>query len=153
MPSTNTPIPAQLQVVAWPDPVVDELGFVPHHPYSELIATPSLGPASVLAWRRLAGTLNHHPGGFTLEVADFARALGLGTGQNAPVCRTLRRLTCFGLARFVDESTYAVRRRIPPATSSQLRRLTPDLQRLHTALLGRHDDERLGRTPQLRRGA
>jgi hypothetical protein len=36
MPSTNNPIPAQLAVVAWPDPVVDALGFPPHDPYSEL---------------------------------------------------------------------------------------------------------------------
>jgi hypothetical protein len=31
--------PAQLTVVAWPDPVVDALGFLPHDPYSELTGT------------------------------------------------------------------------------------------------------------------
>ena len=94
---------------------------------------------------RLAGTLIHRPDGYTLDVADFAHALGLGAGtaRNAPVCRTLRRLAIFGLARFVDESTYAVRRRIPPASSSQLRRLSSELQRIHTALLARHDADRL----------
>lgn len=115
MPGTDLPIPARLAVVAWADPVVEALGFLPQHPYSELIATPALGPSAVLAWRRLAGTLSYRPDGFTLEVAEFARALGLGagTGQHAPVCRTLRRLTIFGLARFIDDATYAVRRRIP----------------------------------------
>jgi len=152
----NTPIPAQLAVQAWTDPVVDALGFMPHHPYSELVATPTLGPSAVLAWRRLAGRLIHQPDGFTLDVGELARALGLGagTGHNAPVCRTLRRLSVFGLARFVDDSTYVVRRRIPPASSSQLRRLSPELQRVHAALLARHDAERLAaRSEPMRRGA
>ena len=52
-----------------------------------------------------------------------------------------------------DADTYAVRRRIPPASTSQLRRLSPELQRIHQALLARHDDERLARRPQpLRQG-
>ena len=156
MPSTNNPIPAQLAVVAWPDPVVDALGFPPHDPYSELVWTPTLGPSAVLAWRRMAGTLIHRPDGYTLDIADLAQALGLGAGtaQHSPICRTLRRLAVFGLARFEDESTYAVRRHIPPASYSQLRRLGPELQRLHTALLARHDTERLARRAQaVRRGA
>ena len=33
---TDTPIPAQLTIVAWPDPIVDALGFPPHDPYSEM---------------------------------------------------------------------------------------------------------------------
>ena len=36
MRTTHTPIPAQLTVVAWPDPVVDALGFLPHDPYGAL---------------------------------------------------------------------------------------------------------------------
>ena len=156
MRSTDTPIPAQLTVVAWPDPVVDALGFLPHDPYSELLWTPTLGPSAILAWRRMAGTLIHRPEGYTLDIADFAQALGLGTGtaQHAPVCRTLRRLAVFDLARFVDADTYGVRRRIPPASMSQLRRFSPELQRLHQALLHRHDSARLARQPEpLRRGA
>lgn len=39
MRSTDTPIPPQFTVVAWPDPVVDALGFLPHDPYSELLWT------------------------------------------------------------------------------------------------------------------
>jgi hypothetical protein len=150
MRTTDTPIPAQLSVVAWPDPVVDALGFLPYDPYSELVWTPTLGPSAILAWRRMAGTLIHRPDGYTLDVADFAHALGLGAGtaHHAPVCRTLRRLAVFGLARFHTADIYAVRRRIPPASTSQLRRLGPELQRIHQALLSRHDDERLARRPQ-----
>lgn len=152
---TNTPIPAQLTVVAWPDPVIDVLGFLPHDPYSELVWTPTLGPSAVLAWRRMAGMLIHRPDGYTLDVSDFGQTLGLGgTGQHSTVSRTLRRLAQFGLASFQDQDTYAVRRRIPPASGSQLRRLNPGLLRIHAALLARHDYARL--TPQpdpLRRGA
>ena len=153
--ATNTRIPAQLTVVAWPDPVVDALGFLPHDPYSELVWTPTLGPSAVLAWRRMAGTLIHRPDGYTLDIADFGQTLGLGgTGQHSTVSRTLRRLAQFGLARFQDQGTYAVRRRIPPASRSQVSRLNPELLRIHTALLARHDDARLGRQPDsLRRGA
>ncbi len=155
MSSANTPIPAQLTVVAWVDPVVDALGFPPHAAYSELVWTSVLGPSAVLAWRRAAGMLLQEPDGYTLDVVEFAQALGLGTGvgTHAPVCRTLRRLAAFGMARFVDDSTYAVRRHIPPLSTSQLRRLSPQLHRLHSALLARHDTERLERRAELRRGA
>ncbi|MDQ6782725.1 MAG: hypothetical protein M3063_04645, partial [Actinomycetota bacterium] len=139
----HTPLPAQLRIVAWPDPVIDALGFVPHDPYSELVWTPSLGPSAVLAWRRMAGTLIHRPDGFTLEVAELAHALGLGhgTAHNAPVCRTLRRLSAFALARFGEDDTYAVRRHIPPINARQVCRLSSELRRIHTVLLTRHDDE------------
>ncbi len=154
MRTPDTPIPAQLSVTAWVDPVVDSLGFPPHHPYSELVWTSTLGPSAVLSWRRLAGMLLQEPEGFTLDIGEFAQALGLGgIGHHAPVNRTLRRLAIFGMARFVDDSTYAVRRHIPPLSTSQLRRLNPQLQRLHGALLHCHDTERLERQAQLRRGA
>lgn len=154
MPATNTPIPAHLTVVAWSDPIVEALGFPPDHPYSELVWTSTLGPSGVLAWRQLARTVLANPEGFTLDVAQLAHSLGLGkTGGQAPVCRTLRRLAVFGMASFVDERTYAVRRCIPPLSSSQLRRLSPQLNRVHIALLDRHDNDRLARRAQLRRGA
>lgn len=153
----RTLLPAVLRVVPWPDPVIDRLGFPPHSPYSELVWLPTLGPASTLAYRRLAGLLQQHPEGFDLDVADFARAMGLGTGvgRDAPVSRTLRRLALFELAVFHDDSTYAVRRRIPPAPGRHLRRLSPQLQRIHIALTAGHDAERAAkeRDATLRRGA
>lgn len=103
------------------------------------------GPSSVLCWRRLASMLDQRPGGFTLEVADLAHALGLGAGiaQHSPMSRTLRRLAMFGMARFTDATTYAVRRRIPPASASQLRRMRPQLAAIHSGLLAHHDAQRL----------
>ncbi len=121
-----------------------------------VLAAPAARPWRAGGRERMAGTLIHRPDGYTLDAADLAEALGLGAGtaHHSPVCRTLRRLAVFGLARFDDESTYAVRRHIPPASYSQLRRLGPELQRLHTTLLARHDTERLARRAQaMRRGA
>ena len=137
------PLPAQLRIVAWPDPVIDRLGFPPYDPYSELVWLPTLGPASTLAYRRLGSLLEQHPQGFDLDVADFARALGLGVGagRDAALPRSLRRLARFELAVFVDEVTYAVRRRIPPAPARHLRRLSPEIRRIHTARLANHDAE------------
>ena len=45
MTSTATPIPAHLTVVAWPDPIVEALGFPPDQAYSEppAVARPSGG--------------------------------------------------------------------------------------------------------------
>ena len=43
MTSAATPIPARLTVVAWPDPILEALGFPPDHPYSELVWTLSRG--------------------------------------------------------------------------------------------------------------
>ncbi len=145
IPTPRTALPDQLQIVAWPDPVIDRLGFPPQSGYSEIVILPSLGPASTLAWRRLASMLDQRPHGLDLDVAQFARDIGLGagTGGDSILSRTMHRLVAFELARFVDPTTYAVRRRIPPASSSQLRRLSPELRRIHTALLARHDAERL----------
>ena len=74
---------------------------------------------------------------------EFAQSLGLGTGTgaHAPVSRTLRRLAGFELTCFVDDATYALRRRIPPLSGHQLRHLSADLQRIHHALLQRHQGE------------
>ena len=59
MRSTDTPIPAQLAVVAWPDPVVDALGFLPHNPYSELVWTLMSGGGPRLgAWSPQPGWSN-----------------------------------------------------------------------------------------------
>lgn len=136
-------LPTHLHVVAWPDPVIDRLGFAPQSPYTELAWTPILGPASVLAYRRIAGALQHHPDGYDFDVAELAGALGLGTGVGAhsSIARTLRRIAAFHLAVFVDDMTYAVRRRIPPLSARQVTRLSPCLARVVTGFEQRHRDE------------
>ncbi len=125
-------LPTHLHVIAWPDPVIDRLGFAPQSIYTELAWTPVLGPASVLAYRRIAGTLEHHPDGYRLDVAELAGSLGLGagTGAHSTIARTLRRIAAFGLAVFTDDSTYAIHRRIPPLSTRQSSRLSPSLARV-----------------------
>jgi hypothetical protein len=127
-------------VIAWPDPVIDRLGFAPQSTYTELAWTPILGPASVLAYRRIAGALEHHTDGYRLDIIELASSLGLGTGtgNSSPIARTLRRIAAFHLAVFVDDGTYAVRRRIPPLTARQANRLSPGLARVVTGYEQRH---------------
>ena len=139
----ETALPERLHVVAWPDAVIDRLGFPPHGPYSELCWLPRLGPSATVGYRRLAGTLAHRPDGFTVDVGELAASLGLGrgTGAQSPLARTLRRLVPFDLARCGEQRTFAVRGRIPPLPGSQLRLLSPELQRTHHALLERPQAE------------
>jgi hypothetical protein len=133
-------LPTHLQVIAWPDPVVDRLGFAPQSIYTELAWTPILGPASILAYRRIAGALEHHPDGYRLDVVELATSLGLGagTGAHSAIARTLRRIAAFHLAVFTDAGTYAIRRRIPPLTARQANRLSPSLARVVRGYEQRH---------------
>jgi len=136
-------LPARLNIVAWPDPVIDHLGLAPQGPYSEYCWLPRLGPASTLAFRRLAATLSRRPDGFEIDTVEFARSLGLGSGigAHAPVTRTLRRLVSFDLAVFTDQARFALRRRIPPLSGRHLSHLSAELQRIHGALLADHQAE------------
>lgn len=136
-------LPTHLHVIAWPDSVIDRIGFAPQSIYTELAWTPILGPASVLAYRRLAGTLEHHPDGYRLDVVELAGSLGLGTGTGAhsTIARTLRRIAAFHLAVFVDDATYAIRRRIPPLSVRQASQLSPGLARVVAGYEQRHQGD------------
>jgi hypothetical protein len=136
-------LPTHLHVIAWPDSVIDRLGFAPQSVYTELAWTPILGPASVLAYRRIAGTLEHHPDGYRLDIVELAGSLGLGsgTGAHSTIARTLRRIAAFHLAVFTDDDTYAIRRRIPPLTGRQASRLSPSLARVVAGFEQRHWDD------------
>jgi hypothetical protein len=135
-------LPTHLHVIAWPDSAIDRIGFAPQSVYTELAWTPILGPASVLAYRRIAGTLEHHPDGYRLDVVELAASLGLGigTGAHSSIARTLRRIAAFHLATFID-GTYAIRRRIPPLTGRQASRLNPRLARVVRGLEQHHRDD------------
>ena len=96
----NLPTPALLVVTALDDPVTDSLGHRPGSPYVEDVWLGVLGPTTTWAWLRLARVAEQSPGS-TLDMADLARSLGLGTGTgpNAPISRTLGRLVVFGAAQ------------------------------------------------------
>lgn len=123
---------AVLHVVAWVDPVVDELGHDPRSHYVEHYWLGVLGPSTTLLLRRLAAAFDVEPDGFSIHLADTARSLGLGTraGRNTPFLRALDRLDQFGMARR-HRDVLEVRRRVPPLTRVHLAHLPDSLQAEH----------------------
>lgn len=131
----DSPLTSPLHVQAWPDPVIDRLGYEPTSSYFEWLWLPRVGPSAAWAYRRLSAGLDAQPDGFTVALDELAHWIGLGgTGKHSPLVRCLGRLVQFGLAIQIDEHTMALRRRVPPLTQSQLRRLSPVLQRTHLRL-------------------
>lgn len=127
-----------LQITAWTDPVIDQLGHDPRSAYVERFWLGILGPSTTWLLRSLAHRLDAEPHGFALDLAETARTLGLGTkgGQQSPFMRALARSCQFGLAHPVDTQTLAVRRRLPPLSRRQVERLPDSLRDEHA---GWHD--------------
>ena len=145
-PVTEAQEPTTLLIKAWPDPVIDKLGFDPASGYVELCWLPILGPSAVWAIRRLTAGLRANPDGYSIRIADLGSALGLGAGngRNSLVMRTVRRLVQFHMARDDGEGVLAVRLHLPPLTQRQVMRLAPALRRAHAQLSGRGPDENPG---------
>jgi hypothetical protein len=129
----STPAIEILRVVAWPDPVIDRLGYDPRSLYVETFWLGILGPTCTWLMRRFAAALDESPTGFDLDMADTARALGLGdrSGRQSPFRRALARCVTFQMARREGPTTLAVRRRIPPMARRHLDRLPVPLQERH----------------------
>lgn len=151
MPLTTDPVfpVPTLSVEPWTDPVVDELGHDPRSTYVERFWLPVLGPSTVWLLRRLADGLDEHPEGFELDLAETARALGVGMrgGRNSPMVKTIERTCRFGAARLYGSGGLAVRRRLAPLTRAQAERLPDQLREEHAAWLtrprGGHEVDRL----------
>ena len=128
----ESPFPDRLEIVGWDDPVVNAVGFPPHHPYVEMLWLPILGPSTTWLYRRLHIDAERTR---ALDLPELAAALGLSTatGANAPIQRTLQRLVLFGLAAR-HGNQLAVRTTAPPLTQRHLDRLTPRLRAAHHAL-------------------
>jgi hypothetical protein len=141
VPLTTDPPPPlpTLTVEAWPDPVIDELGVDPREAYVERFWLPVLGPSTVWFLRRVADGFDQEPGGFTLDLAETARALGVGVrgGRNAPIVKTVERCCRFGAARVQGPDHIAVRRRLAPLNRAQVERLPERLQAEHGRWLTR----------------
>lgn len=122
-----------LHIVAWPDPVIDTLGFDPRSRYVESYWLGVLGPSTTWLMRRLVAGLDASPAGYTLDLSETARSLGLGDGggRNSPFVRALSRCTQFDLAQVHGAGTLAVRRRVPPLSRRQVQRLPESLQASH----------------------
>lgn len=132
-PSTPPDPPETIRVVAWPDPVIDRLGYDPRSLYVETFWLGVLGPTSTWLIRRFAAGLDDDPSGFDLPLEDTARALGLGgrSGRHAPFRRALLRCVTFEVAKPLGPTTLAVRRKVPPLPRRHLQRLPLSLQQRH----------------------
>lgn len=101
--------------------------------YVESFWLPVLGPSSIMFLRMLATGLEHSPSGFTLDLTDAARSLGLGhrSGRNGPMMRTLDRCCSFGATRIDNGHQLVVRPTLPALSARQLARLPQALQTRH----------------------
>jgi hypothetical protein len=123
---------SRLTVRPWPDPVLDALGHDARSAYVEQFWLAIIGPSSLLLLRRLAGRLEHQPDGFDIDPAQWAAELGLGArgGQHGPFWRSIERACRFGLAQRTGP-VLMVRRKLPPLTSRQVRRLPEHMRPAH----------------------
>jgi hypothetical protein len=121
-----------LSVVALTDVVIDRLGHDVGSGYVETYWLPILGPSAIWAARRLVDRLDTQSVGVEIPLESLSRSLGLGGGvaRNSPVVRTLTRLVDFGMAA-TGGGVYALRRRFPPLTARQVKRLPEYLADSH----------------------
>jgi hypothetical protein len=119
-------------VVPWHDDVVDRIGFDPRSQYAELFWLNVLGPSASWLLRRMVTGLDEYPGGYELDLAQTAGALGLAysPGTSNPFIRSLNRCVLFGAAQPISGGL-AVRRRLPPVAARQLQRMPEYLRATH----------------------
>ncbi len=136
----------------WADPLVERHGVHPCSRYVELYWLGVIGPSATWLIRRLSYGLEVHEDGFDLNLAECARALGLGTrlGKNSPFLRALQRLCVFELARPAGPGGLAARTAVPPLPLRHVQRLPAGLRRSHARWL---EERRLSEAEQLRRRA
>jgi hypothetical protein len=132
-------LPATITITTWDDPLVEAHGFGPRSPYVEGIWTGVLGPSAVLCYRRLGPLVELGLTDIDIDVVDLAVSLGLGegTGRNAAITRTLARLVAFGVARWLPDGRYAVRRALAALPEYRVRRLSASARLFHEAQTGR----------------
>lgn len=125
-----------LAITAWDDPVVEAHGFGPRSLYVEGVWGGVLGPSAILLYRRL-GPLLDTADTIEVDVVDLARSLGLGegVGRQATITRTLARLVNFGVARWLPDGRYAMRRALAALPEYRVRRLSVSAQLFHSTQL------------------
>lgn len=131
---------AVVQVTAWDDALLDQFGHDPRSPYVERFWLGVIGPSATWLLRSFAHRFDTEPDGFTIDLRDTAKALGIGArgGANGALYRTMERIMAFGFAQYTSDDVLAVRRRMAPLTRRQQQRLPVDLQLEHDAWLASH---------------
>lgn len=133
---THTDEDAIIQIVPWKDSLVEQGGYAIDDPYIEMFWLPILGPTATWLVRRLAGGLQHQPNGYTVDMADLARGIGVSytPGRHNPFARALSRCTMFGAAQQIavqPHRTIAVRSVLPQLPARHLSRLPHPLRIAH----------------------
>jgi len=107
-------------------------------------------PSTTSLLRHFAARLEASPKGCVIELADTARALGLGerSGRHAPFARTVGRAIDFEMAQLRDASTLAVRRHLPPLARRHLARLPETLRAQHERLANMPEESGMERLRQ-----
>ena len=149
--SLDTPLfEPTIVVVPWHDDVVDRIGFDPRSQYAELFWLNVLGPSASWILRRMVTGLDEYPGGYELDLAQTAGALGLvySAGSNGSFSRSLQRCVLFGAAQPISGGL-AVRRRLPPVAQRQLQRMPEFLRATHAAWHARPPAEGESRRAQI----
>ena len=118
-----------LVVVPWLDPIVDEVGFDVFSRYAEMFWLPIMGPSALWIQRRIVMGFAEFPGGYEMDTAEIALAVGLSftQGANCPFTRALRRCQWFGAAQSVHGGL-AVRIKLPPVSRRQIQRFPISLK-------------------------
>lgn len=131
-PTDHEPAPASLRVVAWPDPVIDTLGYDPRSAYVEHFWLPVLGPTATWLVRRLVLSLDADDA-VEVDRTEVALSLGVGgrDGRNSPFGRAVGRCVSFEVARWRGRDELAVRTHLPPLPRRHLLRLPLGLQERH----------------------
>ncbi|MGA0878744.1 MAG: hypothetical protein ACO3SP_06455 [Ilumatobacteraceae bacterium] len=121
-----------ITVRPWRDPVVECVGHDACGDYVELFWLGSLGPTATWLLRRLAVVVVTHPDGFTVQLTELARAVGLGhaTDARSSLGKSLRRLDMFGLIH-AEHQQLTVRAVVPPLPRKQVARLPDHLREAH----------------------
>ena len=136
MSPTHTPHDITLRVVPWEDPVVESRGFAVNDPYIEMFWLPVLGPTATWLYRRLVAGVLHSPSGYTINMDELARTIGVAytQGRHNPFVRALQRCVMFGVAEHIAVQpirTLAVRKSLPSLPQRHLGRLPNQLQIAH----------------------
>ncbi|MCK4177409.1 hypothetical protein [Aciditerrimonas ferrireducens] len=127
--------PDQLLVLAWPDALLDQVGYSPRSRYVETYWLGILGPSATWLLRRLDAGLEVAPDGYSADLGELASCLGLrrGGGRRVSIERALDRCVAFDLAQRLPADRLAVRRHLPPLPRRHLSRLPRILQAAHEA--------------------
>lgn len=123
----------EIRVEPWPDHVTAEVGHDPRSAYVERFWLGIIGPSALWLLRTFAYGFDSAPQGYSLDVHNVARTLGLGdrVGRHSPVQRAVERLCHFDLAHLRGGVTLLVRRDIPWLDDRRVSRLPTLLQVEH----------------------